>query len=188
MIILLNCTPDVDVGRLRWRRRYSYSGGLSIDLTRLKDCMVYAEQFLSVISRLSIFEEFLAANHARIATILRRSSWFHPRPPDILHAPHEAYNGPYEPCSGTSIDRSRKSCSAAVALSFLRYRKHSRLPDRLAIIANMCDYPVRLDTREIEKSHKSLAVCIFTLAILNADLSLLHPEVYQYPPTPTYGM
>lgn len=74
MIILLNCKPDVDVGRLRWRRRYSSSRGLSIDLTRLNDCMVYAEQLFSVISRLSIFREFLGANKARIATILRRSS------------------------------------------------------------------------------------------------------------------
>jgi hypothetical protein len=73
----------------------------------------------------------------------------------------------------------RYRCNAAVALSYLRNRDNHRPADRLAIVANLCDYEIRLDTVTVEKSFRSLAVCLFTLAFVNGDLSLLVPEVYQ---------
>jgi hypothetical protein len=73
----------------------------------------------------------------------------------------------------------RKTCNAAVALTFLRTRHNSRPADRLAIVANICDYEVRLNTVEVEKHFQSLGTCLFTLAVINGDLSLLNPDAYQ---------
>jgi Heterokaryon incompatibility protein (HET) len=80
---------------------------------------------------------------------------------------------------GKSSFGPRHRCNAAVALSYLRNRDNHRPADRLAIVANLCDYEIRLDTIAVEKSFRSLAVCLFTLAFVNGDLSLLVPEVYQ---------
>ena len=55
------------------------------------------------------------------------------------------------------------------------------MADKLAILANLCDYTLRLDTVELEKSQKPLSVCIFALAIANGDLSLLSPDSYHIP-------
>lgn len=73
----------------------------------------------------------------------------------------------------------RKKCSAAVALTFLRTRLNFRPADRLAILANICDYEVRLSTVDLETRFQSLSTCLFTLAIMNGDLSLLNPDAYQ---------
>lgn len=73
----------------------------------------------------------------------------------------------------------RYKCNAAVALSFLRTRFNHRPADRLAILANLCSYEVRLDTVVIENNFTSLTTCLFCLAYINNDLSLLVPEVYQ---------
>lgn len=73
----------------------------------------------------------------------------------------------------------RKTCSAAVALTFLRTRLNFRPADRLAILANICDYEVRLSTVDLETRFQSLSTCLFTLAIMNGDLSLLNPDAYQ---------
>lgn len=54
----------------------------------------------------------------------------------------------------------RRSCSAAVALSYLRTKQNTHVPDRLAILANLCNYDIRLDTIELEKkTHILGAVC-----------------------------
>ncbi|KAK7423534.1 hypothetical protein QQX98_000992 [Neonectria punicea] len=64
-----------------------------------------------------------------------------------------------------------------------------RVADKLAIVANMCDYHIRLNTTELEKTQKSLATSILALAALNGDFSLLVPQMYKTPDaaTPTFS-
>jgi hypothetical protein len=52
------------------------------------------------------------------------------------------------------------------------------LQDRIAIMANMCHYDIRLDTALIAKKCKSLRLAFLALSLLNGDLSLLVPEAY----------
>lgn len=77
------------------------------------------------------------------------------------------------------LARPRRSCNAAVALSYLRLREDTQVSDRLAAIANLCNYDVRLNPIEIRKDHQYLGPCIFALALLNGDSSLLYREVYK---------
>ena len=77
--------------------------------------------------------------------------------------------------------KNRRTCNAAVAWSFLKYRDNDRVADKLAILANLCDYTLRLNTVELERSQKPLSVCLFALAIANGDLSLLSPDSYHIP-------
>jgi hypothetical protein len=72
----------------------------------------------------------------------------------------------------------KRSCNAAAALSFLRYRENLIVSDRVFIFANLCDYDYRLDMAEIERRAHPLSACFLALSILNADYSLLIPEVY----------
>ncbi|KAK3352871.1 heterokaryon incompatibility protein-domain-containing protein [Lasiosphaeria hispida] len=72
----------------------------------------------------------------------------------------------------------KRSCNAAAALSFLRYRDNLVVSDRASIFANLCDYDYRLDMAEVSKRGHPLSACILALAFLNADYSLLIPEVY----------
>lgn len=59
-----------------------------------------------------------------------------------------------------------------------RLALNHRPADLLTILANLCDYEIRLSTNEIEKRFKSLSLYLVALAIINEDLSLLAPGVY----------
>ena len=72
----------------------------------------------------------------------------------------------------------KRSCNAGAALSFLRYRENLIVSDRVFIFANLCDYDYRLDMAEVERRGYPLSACFLALSILNADYSLLIPEVY----------
>lgn len=73
----------------------------------------------------------------------------------------------------------RRTCSAAVAVTYLRLRDLDRVADKLAIVANLCDYHLRLNTTELEKTQPSLSVCVLVLAVANGDFSLLIPQIYR---------
>ncbi|KAI4712829.1 hypothetical protein J4E89_001804 [Alternaria sp. Ai002NY15] len=72
----------------------------------------------------------------------------------------------------------RPTINAAGALTLLKHRECYFNADRLAIIANMCDYDFRLDTRKVNANCHSLRLAILALAVSNGDLSLLVPEAY----------
>ncbi|KAH8589924.1 hypothetical protein B0O99DRAFT_676412 [Bisporella sp. PMI_857] len=99
--------------------------------------------------------------------------WFHPKP---------------KPSHSVDVwvneNKPRRTCNAAVAMSFLKSRQNDRVADRLAIIANLCDYSLRLNTSKLEASNHSLSVCIHLLAMMNGDFSLLSPEAYSIPRKP----
>lgn len=67
----------------------------------------------------------------------------------------------------------RQDCYAAQAVTFLRHRQNSCFPDRLAILANICNYKHRVSTMILEDPEYSFSTCALTLAILNGDMSLL---------------
>jgi hypothetical protein len=67
----------------------------------------------------------------------------------------------------------RQNCNAAEAITFLAERQVSCFPDKLAILANMCNYECRIDTKILEDPKSSFSTCALTLSILNGDMSLL---------------
>ncbi|KAF7508461.1 hypothetical protein GJ744_009174 [Endocarpon pusillum] len=67
----------------------------------------------------------------------------------------------------------RQVCNAAEAVTFLAGRQVSFFPDKLAILANMCNYECRVDTKILENPKSSFSTCALTLSILNGDMSLL---------------
>ena len=81
----------------------------------------------------------------------------------------------------------RRFCSAAVALTYLQTRGLLRVADKLAIVANLCDFNVRLNTIELEKTQTSLTTCVLALSLTNGDFSLLVPHMYQQPETRNIG-
>ena len=75
-----------------------------------------------------------------------------------------------------TLDRAvshRRPCYASEAITFLETRQNSFFPDRLAILANLCNYETRIDTKVLEDPLYSFSTCALTLAILNGDMSLL---------------
>lgn len=67
----------------------------------------------------------------------------------------------------------RQICNAAQALTFLYARFNSVFQDRLAILANLCNYECRVDTNVLRLPNSSFTICVHTLAIMNGDMSLL---------------
>lgn len=72
----------------------------------------------------------------------------------------------------------RPTVDAAGALALLKTRGCRDVEDRIAIMANMCGYEYRLDTKGVAVNCNSLRVALLALSLLNGDLSLLAPEVY----------
>jgi hypothetical protein len=67
----------------------------------------------------------------------------------------------------------RQECNAAQAVTFLDDRHNSVFPDRLAILANLCNYEHRINTKVLTQPGYSFSTCVLTLAVLNGDMSLL---------------
>jgi hypothetical protein len=111
---------------------------------------------------------------SRIAEML---NWFHPpslarRLDDGSQAP-ELFSGGY-----TLKAKSRRTCSAAMAMPFLRVLDLWQPADKLAILANMCDHDLRLNTEALAETQASLATCLLALSLANGNFSLLVPHLY----------
>ncbi|KAF7926617.1 uncharacterized protein EAE97_010126 [Botrytis byssoidea] len=122
-----------------------------------------------------------------------RHNGYFPRPPSI-----EQFKASIEPdqqwkiyfdsflrkCRGSHVARrhqGRYHCSAAEAVEFLSTKHNYEIADRLAIIANLCNYEVRLDGQKLKELGYDLAVSLFCLALLNGDLSLARlPDGIEY--------
>ncbi|KAH0041005.1 hypothetical protein KCU78_g1027, partial [Aureobasidium melanogenum] len=102
--------------------------------------------------------------------VLKKFDMMHPRP--LIRNSQVPYFHMLGGYNYSSVSR----CTAATALNFLRPRDNLHLEDRLAILANMCDYEVRVDIEQAQEC-PSLAVAHMAQAIMNGDLSLLIPEL-----------
>lgn len=72
----------------------------------------------------------------------------------------------------------RYMVDAATALGLLSSRHCRDVQDRIAIVSNMCNFHIRLNTAVMARQCKSLKLALLTLAIANGDYSLLVPEVF----------
>ncbi|KAK6863562.1 hypothetical protein PG995_000090 [Apiospora arundinis] len=73
----------------------------------------------------------------------------------------------------------RRRVDAATAVTLLSRRGCRDVQDRVTIVANMCNYEIRLNTDKVGQHCKSLRVGYLAIALLNGDLSLLVPELYE---------
>lgn len=81
-----------------------------------------------------------------------------------------------EPPKGFDDPDYRQTCNAAQALTYLQPRMNGRIADRLAILGNLCNYALRLDTNMVENLGYDFSICAFALSIFNGDLSLTRAE------------
>lgn len=152
MILLLGCPLGIDKPSCFG----SIPGDIEISIWDFQEAMVNARDLI---------EEGLAANlwpDPRIAIQASNSA-------DILWN----YIPTIIPNSRERDSSHRQACNAAEALSFLHDRKNSFLPDRLAILANLCNYEQRIDPAVFASLQYGFSVCALTLSILNGDTSLL---------------
>lgn len=63
-------------------------------------------------------------------------------------------------------------------MTYLRGRGIQEPAVKLAIMANMCDYDVRIDTRKV-RCYQSLITAAMALALKNGDVSVLNPDLYE---------
>ncbi|KAL9034509.1 MAG: hypothetical protein Q9180_005365 [Flavoplaca navasiana] len=91
--------------------------------------------------------------------------------PSSLRVMVDHYSSVLDPSFETEARRVARS--AAEVLALLDSRGNSVVSDRLAIVANLCSYDVRLNAKELERRQRSFSTCVLALALLNGDLSLL---------------
>jgi len=158
MILLFPRTKEIDVTGWSLARHDLSDTEIAIELYQLGELLKKAVQTID--RRLS---------KARIevknwSAVREGVQWFHPKVKTSF-------------TTWIWDDKPRPSCNAAVALSFLKGRGLYRAADRLAILANMCDYELRIDTDAIDKTDIPLSACFLALALINGDHSLTVPEV-----------
>ncbi|KAK2001303.1 hypothetical protein LX36DRAFT_363224 [Colletotrichum falcatum] len=101
--------------------------------------------------------------------------------PDTLRRQH-----PHKKRGGVFRYDEHFTCNAASAITLLRSRHCFKAEDKVAIVANLCNYEIRLNTFRLAERFKSLRLCLVALALLNGDLSILIPEHYDLDvPTPS---
>jgi hypothetical protein len=78
---------------------------------------------------------------------------------------------------GTSADGDKsmsghyRVCNPLAAVLYLEGRSNSRHGDRLAIVGNLCDYAVRLNSTTLEKLRFGYSTCLLALMLLNGDIT-----------------
>lgn len=65
------------------------------------------------------------------------------------------------------------ACNAAAALHYLSRRHNSVVSDRLAIMANLCNFETRLDALELDELGFDFGICATVLAVINGDMSIM---------------
>jgi hypothetical protein len=63
--------------------------------------------------------------------------------------------------------------NAVAVVNLVSAYSNKRVSDRLAIVANLCEYQVRLKTAELEEKNYSFSTCLLVMALLNGDISIL---------------
>jgi hypothetical protein len=138
------------------------------------DAMKYSlsGDFIRLSSQIARFRSPRPYNLPNLQAIIEAADSLHPRfvKGNTLSQVFKVY--------GPGTYGQRPIINAAGALTLLKYRQCRFDSDRLAIIANMCDYDFRLDTRAVEQNCGSLREAVLSLALNNGDTSLLVPEVY----------
>lgn len=152
MILLFGCPLDINKPSFFG----SIPGDIEISIWDFQEAMVNAR---------GLIEEGLAAD-----------SW--PNPSIATQASNSAdilwnYIPTIIPDSHERDSSHRQVCNAAEALSFLHDRKNSFLPDRLAILANLCNYERRINPVVFDSLQCGFSICALTLSVLNGDMSLL---------------
>ena len=143
---------------------------IGIRLESLQRCVMESAALLRSRPLASRLGSAFSVKLPKWAETLERLAWLHPEP-----------SGFHRFRFGLDNIKPRPTCNAAVALSFLKHRDNDRVADRLAILANLCDYSLRLNTWELERSQSRLSVCVLAMTIANGDFSLLSPESYRIP-------
>jgi len=81
---------------------------------------------------------------------------------------------------GERDPESRYGCNGLQALKLLGKRQNSRIPDRIAILANLCNYPIRINTEKVASDTYSFSTCAFALALFNGDISFMIGFAHAY--------
>ncbi|KAL8294968.1 hypothetical protein RB597_008376 [Gaeumannomyces tritici] len=106
--------------------------------------------------------------------ILDRAEALHPSSSDMTKNPHGGVH-----VLGSGEYGKGQAVSASTALTILKNRDCRDTQDRIAIMANMCRYEVRIHAGDAASHCDSLRAGVLSLALLNSDLSLLVPEMYK---------
>lgn len=146
--------------------RHASPQELAFDLDRLNNCMQHAKTLLAFYRKHAASFDSPDGIEGRIEHLIPKLDRFHPVAHGLIHNDGDCL-----------VTRSRKSCSSVVAVKLLQHRQNSILLDRLAIIANLCNYEMRLDVNNLQGC-QSLSTCVLTQALMNHDFSFLHPEMY----------
>jgi len=153
MTLLIRCAPQL------YRTTYFSNGSDHYFEVSLFQLHVLLSSWLPTTIE-SMAEDVGEELYNRISRVMDR--WFSMVPPESFSE--------YDP------DK-RLACNAAEALCFLGKRQNSIVADRLAILANLCNYEVRLDSNELDRLGYNFSICAFVLSILNGDMSLLNGHV-----------
>jgi hypothetical protein len=97
----------------------------------------------------------------------------------IGYAFHASYRKLRHITLGTNADGNHnmwghyRVCNPLAAVLFLEGRTNSRHGDRIAIVANLCDYAVRLNTTELDELGFGYSTCLFAMMLLNGDITYM---------------
>jgi hypothetical protein len=149
MTLLALCDPDLEISPAFG---YTIPGNVKIDLMQLHSCI---SSWFSI--NLEVISEKLSEG-LRMRSLSFMKRWAQVMPPDVFEDRAEGY---------------RTVCNAAEALWYLEKRQNSVVADRLAIMANLCNYDIRLETRRLDSLGYGFSVCAMVLSVLNGDMSLL---------------
>ena len=165
MILLIGCPPGLIKPNLIDRggcvEPPSFSADIEVELSGLLDAMITARM---MIEECLATDEYNSETAVSISNLADKIYNFLPNVLSRDFVPGEKM---------LDLPLNRQICTAAEVVNLLQPRLNSIFSDRLAILGNMCNYKIRLPASCIDENGASFSTCVFALAILNGDTSLL---------------
>ncbi|CAK1364497.1 unnamed protein product [Cercospora beticola] len=148
MTILVRCSEDLEVPGLLGS---AVTGCFEMELSELHHTIV-SSLGLHLDQVAELLEPAILKRHQQVI-----NDWYENMAPDV---------------SGDFDIDFRTVCNAAQALNYLSRRQNSVVADRLAILANMCRYEIRLDIQAVDALGFGFSICAYIMAVLNGDFSI----------------
>ncbi|KAI9696662.1 MAG: hypothetical protein M1820_008036 [Bogoriella megaspora] len=159
MTLQMKCDPRLDKGAYLEPMYGSSSEYLEIELTQLHTYLsTWLPTTVEDMVADCLIEQPIASRLERIM-----EKWFGVLPPQVP----------------LDHDSSRRlACNGAAAISYLNRRQNTVIADRIAIMANLCNYHKRLDSVELDLLGYNFSLCAVVLSIMNGDISILQGYVH----------
>lgn len=154
-----------------WTFQENYRGGQKMRLLISHDLSLESQKcrydvFGKIKGELCIRSVDFSEEATKLCEVLRQMVNFQFLPPDA----DKDIDAVLRAAGKYTLTLSESSCMTPRVITDLEMRDMSRCWDRLSLVANCCQYPIRLDVKRLKGQNHSLSLSMMAMCLLNGEI------------------